>query len=347
MAMPSRKYMQTNTAYRYGFNGKEKDKDIYCEGNAYDFGERIEDPRLGRWLSLDPLMKNYPSLSPYNGFGNNPIIMKDPDGRDIVYFNRQGQEVLRIQSSTRFETYVEVNKKNNAVHNVSPFNFSASAGTTTTSRPIPFVNEFQKVPMPDIITEKLTTNKDKDGNWIIEKGLSAKKYQQYDYQIAASTFLFNESKNDGSQQFVTDGGVKIPTAITSKVSNVSPTNVKELMMQETHYGTDALMNGKDDIMQVNNGVSNFQDYKPYKANYGLSKGTVPRPLLSITAGLKDLLTKGFKGGVTYDSMTGTQTFTFQGWLQAGKNYNGNGVPNYLESLQHMESTKRAPTANDY
>jgi hypothetical protein len=87
--------------------------------------------------------------------------------------------------------------------------------------------------------------------------------------------------------------------------------------------------------------------KPYKANYGLSNSVVPGPLLSITAGLKDLMTKGFKNGVTYDKKTGAQTFTFQGWDNAAYNYNGNGVPNYLESTKHMDATKRAPTANDY
>jgi RHS repeat-associated protein len=70
--------------YRYGFNGKEKDNETYGEGNAYDFGARIYDSRLGRWLSLDPLMAKYPFLSPYNFCINNPILFKDYDGRDII-----------------------------------------------------------------------------------------------------------------------------------------------------------------------------------------------------------------------------------------------------------------------
>ena len=52
------------SAYRYGFNGKEKDNELYGEGNAYDFGARINDPRLGRWLSLDPLAAKYPPAAP-------------------------------------------------------------------------------------------------------------------------------------------------------------------------------------------------------------------------------------------------------------------------------------------
>jgi hypothetical protein len=39
---------------------------------------------FGRWLSIDPLQKKYPSMSPYCSMGNNPIIFKDIDGRDII-----------------------------------------------------------------------------------------------------------------------------------------------------------------------------------------------------------------------------------------------------------------------
>ena len=35
-------------------------------------------------MSLDPLQSKYPNLSPYNYTENNPIFLKDPDGRDAV-----------------------------------------------------------------------------------------------------------------------------------------------------------------------------------------------------------------------------------------------------------------------
>ncbi|WP_317044843.1 RHS repeat domain-containing protein, partial [Flavobacterium columnare] len=43
--------------YRYGFNGKEKDDELKGEGNSYDFGARLLDPRIGRWFSPDPMEK--------------------------------------------------------------------------------------------------------------------------------------------------------------------------------------------------------------------------------------------------------------------------------------------------
>jgi len=69
-------------AYRFTFNGKENDSETYGDGNAYDFGARIYDARLGRWLSVDPLNSKYPSLTPYHFTANNPIIYKDVDGKD-------------------------------------------------------------------------------------------------------------------------------------------------------------------------------------------------------------------------------------------------------------------------
>lgn len=60
----------------------EKDNEMKGIGNSLDFGARMYDSRLGRWLSLDPLQAKYPNLSPYNGFENNPIYFADPDGKD-------------------------------------------------------------------------------------------------------------------------------------------------------------------------------------------------------------------------------------------------------------------------
>jgi len=45
--------------YRYGFNGKENDNEVKGSGNQQDYGMRIYDPRLGRFLSVDPLYREY------------------------------------------------------------------------------------------------------------------------------------------------------------------------------------------------------------------------------------------------------------------------------------------------
>jgi len=82
MQMPGRNF--SSDKYRYGFQGQEKDDEIKGSGNSYDFGARLYDSRLGRWLAVDPLAAKYPSLSAYSFVRNCPILCYDPDGKVIV-----------------------------------------------------------------------------------------------------------------------------------------------------------------------------------------------------------------------------------------------------------------------
>lgn len=66
--------------YRYGFNGMEKDDEMKGEGNSYTTFFRQYDPRVGRWLSLDPKAAKFPFSSPYIAFNNNPTMFIDPKG---------------------------------------------------------------------------------------------------------------------------------------------------------------------------------------------------------------------------------------------------------------------------
>lgn len=64
--------------YRFGFNGKENDKEI--NNGTQDFGARIYDGRISRFLSTDPLMNLFSSQSPYLYAYNSPIELIDVDG---------------------------------------------------------------------------------------------------------------------------------------------------------------------------------------------------------------------------------------------------------------------------
>jgi len=83
-------------AYRFGFNGKEKDDEIKVVDGSYDFGARAYDGRLGRWLSVDYEFSKGAAFSPYCSFLNNPILLEDPDGNWVkisikkYYKNNEG-----------------------------------------------------------------------------------------------------------------------------------------------------------------------------------------------------------------------------------------------------------------
>jgi RHS repeat-associated protein len=90
-----------STAYRYGFNGKENDSEVKGEGNQQDYGMRIYDPRLGKFLSVDPLMKDYPWNSTY-AFAENDVIRSiDLDGLEKYILNTN--KVLNVISN-QYET---------------------------------------------------------------------------------------------------------------------------------------------------------------------------------------------------------------------------------------------------
>lgn len=79
MLQPGRNY--SSNTYRFGFNGKEMDNDVTGNtGVTYDYGFRIYDTRVARFLSVDPLTKDYPWYTPYQFAGNKPIWAIDLDG---------------------------------------------------------------------------------------------------------------------------------------------------------------------------------------------------------------------------------------------------------------------------
>ena len=65
---------------RYKYTGKERDDET-----GYDyFGARHYTSALSWWLSPDPLMDNYPEISPYAYCNWNPLKFVDPDGKKIT-----------------------------------------------------------------------------------------------------------------------------------------------------------------------------------------------------------------------------------------------------------------------
>ena len=63
----------SSTAYRYGFQGQEKDDELKGEGNSLNYTFRMHDPRVGRFFARDPLERSFPWNSPY-AFSENRVI---------------------------------------------------------------------------------------------------------------------------------------------------------------------------------------------------------------------------------------------------------------------------------
>jgi RHS repeat-associated protein len=80
--MPGRKY--SADGYRFGFNGQERDDEVKGDGNQIEFSLRIYDPRIGRFLSVDPLGGKFPWNSPYCFAENKVIQFLELEGGEIT-----------------------------------------------------------------------------------------------------------------------------------------------------------------------------------------------------------------------------------------------------------------------
>jgi len=73
----------SSAAYRYGFQGQEKDDELKGEGNSLNYSLRMHDPRVGRFFAVDPLSYNYPWNSPYAFSENNVLAFNELEGGEI------------------------------------------------------------------------------------------------------------------------------------------------------------------------------------------------------------------------------------------------------------------------
>ena len=81
---------------KFKYNGKEQQHQEFSDGSGlewYDYGARIQDPQIGRWMTIDPHSEKYMSGSPYNYASNDPIILIDPNGKDAVIYDEKNKKV--------------------------------------------------------------------------------------------------------------------------------------------------------------------------------------------------------------------------------------------------------------
>ena len=112
--------------YKYGYNSKENDK----ETGYQDYGFRMYDPNIARFISPDPLTKQYPWYTPYQFAGNKPIWATDLDGLEenttstYVYH----PSVLGLKPSFKGVIFIS-NATSEKVHQTFQGNFSQLAKT--------------------------------------------------------------------------------------------------------------------------------------------------------------------------------------------------------------------------
>jgi len=91
LTMNGLSYQASNRpANLYLYNGKELQQELDIDW--YDYGARMYDAQLGRWLVVDPLADERSWVSPYSYCQNNPIGRIDPTGAlDNPIYDKEGE----------------------------------------------------------------------------------------------------------------------------------------------------------------------------------------------------------------------------------------------------------------
>jgi RHS repeat-associated protein len=244
--MPGRKFTSSVSKYRYGFNGKENDNETVGTGEGtQDYGMRIYNPALGKFLSVDPITDEYPELSPYQFANNTPIVAIDLDGLETALQKPDGtyttprdgrlQQAVPPQYFPQFENFGEPDHTPSFMLDVSRF--------------------LLEKPM------SVFTGEDWDGN----------KLSTGDRIEAGFTVLGNLSGGKGGK----GGGGKAP-AYSPKVKSTNATqvkvnaNAKSSTKAQTIYGLQKKGTAKIEKVGISSG-KNDKNGTPYRANKQVNK----------------------------------------------------------------------------
>jgi len=248
LGMKIENYLYETNDNRFLFNGKELQNAGNLRYPWLDYGARMYNPWLGRWLTTDPLAEKNYSVSPYAYCLNNPVSLVDPDGR-----------VVR-----EYEIYAKDRMSGNDLprNGVSPKMEASLKDYMTTDDGRAFVGQFAKA--GDVIGEYKF---DKDG------GNSQHTLEIWDRSYSEGTNGWNVPSNvEGSYDAKIDkNGIATIRVVVNSYMTGSKYSTTEVFTHEGNlHGYKAGENVKGQNMP--NGDGGAKDHDAIKNNRNIHLG---------------------------------------------------------------------------
>ncbi|WP_207515435.1 RHS repeat domain-containing protein [Longitalea luteola] len=257
MLQPGRSYLSPNAdKYRYGFNGKENDNEVKGKGNQLNFGSRIYDPRIGRFLSVDPLQKKTPDLSCYNFAADNPISNIDKDGMYALFIHYMLTRYMLMQAG------VSEVQANLIAHYASTFADNPAS--------IKSFNEFKSYSIGDLILMQNLKEAQKDNPIFKEIGgkLTEKQAINIVYMpgIDYSRTVKSQSEDPEAQKWHATRTYAESNAVTSKDAiNRSLVNAWDMLFKSANQGgIDKMTANSTAIENLGQALHTFQDMEAHQ-----------------------------------------------------------------------------------
>ena len=122
----------TDATNRWRYSGKEEQSSIDECIPLIDYGARMYDPAIARWMSADPMAEKYYPLSPYSYCAGNPVIVVDPNGQVIfVREFAEGNTILEYEWKEIDGAWGFYDKGNNAYSGTDEYILSVSSALSS------------------------------------------------------------------------------------------------------------------------------------------------------------------------------------------------------------------------
>ncbi|WP_439481619.1 RHS repeat domain-containing protein [Cyclobacterium plantarum] len=275
-----------DSTYRYGFNGKEEDSSGEWGGQShYDYGFRIYNPSIGKFLSVDPLTSEFPWNSPY-AFAENDVI------RSI---DLEGLEKAII---TEYNIAGDGSTKLRLTHTYDNLGGGQWEGTK-------YLEQYNKVDNEGKVTNIYTDYNDRDGTW--QSGVASLKMKEDGVQRMASKADLNYGNllSNFNQSY---RGQKFNSTVSNYITSVSlPISgigiLKAPTMLQKAFAGMSFLNGIDDLTGnfSNDGNTVIQN------QFGGTLGNVTKSAFSlagILGGGSGLMSKPYTGTAPIDNIIG-------------------------------------------